>query len=146
MVEPTSDFALLEDSRLGQGGDSDKASKLVERGAEIKSVTVRGRFRPLLAKASTSREWSSIVTWHNAKGDFDFSGCISEFVHAKNLSTGELVAYEPHKQEIVAQLDYLSPGIGYWDSPNVFSGSDLKEVACLQIGGLSKLLLRQYRA
>jgi len=145
MVEPMSDFALLEDSRLGSGGDSDKASKLVKRGAEIKSVAVRGRFRRLLAKASTGGEWSSIVPWHNAKGEFDFSGCISEFIHAQNLSTGQIVAYEPHKQEVVAQLDYLLPEKGYWDSPNVFSGSDLKELACLQIGRSSMLLLRQYR-
>lgn len=145
MAEPTSDFALLEDSRLGSGGDFDKASKVVKRGAEIKSVKVRGRFRRLLAKASTGREWSSIVPWHNAKGEFDFSGCISESIHAQNLSTGQLVAYEPHKQEIVAQLDYLLPEEGYRDSPDVLSGSDLKELACLQIGRSSMLLLRKYR-
>lgn len=145
MVEPTSDFALLEDSRLGAGGGLDKASKVVTRGAEIKSVTVRARFRRLLAKASTGREWGSIVSSHNAKGGFDFSGCISEFVHAQNPSTGQLVAYEPPKQEIVAQLDYLFPESGYWDSPDVLTSSDLKDLACLQIGRSSMLLLRQYR-
>ncbi|KAF7502232.1 hypothetical protein GJ744_006423 [Endocarpon pusillum] len=145
MVEPASDFALLEDSRLGSGGDFDKASKVAKRGAEIKSVTVRGRFRRLLAKASTGREWSSIVPGHNAKEEFDFSGCISEFVHVQNFSTGQLVAYEPHKQEVVAQLDYLLPENGSWDSPVAFSGSDLKELACLQIGRSSMLLLRQYQ-
>lgn len=145
MVEPTSDFVLLEDSRLGSGGDFDKASKVVKRGAEIKSVTVRGRFRRLLAKVSTGREWSSIVPWPNPKGEFDFSGCISEFIHAQNLRTGQLVAYEPHKQEVVAQLDYLLPEKNYRDPPDVFSGTDLKELACLQIGRSSMLLLRQYR-
>ena len=145
MVEPTSDFALLENSRLGSGGDLDKASKVVTRGAEIKSVMVRGRFRRLLAKASTEREWSSIVPRHNAKGEFDFSSCISEFIHAQNPSTGQLVAYEPHKQEVVTQLDYLLPEKRHWNSPDIFSGIDLKELACLQIGRSSMLLLRQYR-
>ncbi|KAL8725200.1 MAG: hypothetical protein Q9166_007508 [cf. Caloplaca sp. 2 TL-2023] len=158
LVEPTTDFELLEDSRLGSGGDFDKASKVVKRGADIKSVTVCGRFRRLLAKASTEKKWSSIVPQHNAKGKFDFSGCISEFIHAQDLETGQLVAYEPHKQEVVAQLDYFLPKKGSSDSPvvvsdsdlkklvpDIVSGSDLKELACLQIGRSSMLLLRQYR-
>lgn len=145
MVEPSKEFKLLEDSQLGSGGDFKKASKVVERGAKIKSVTVRGRFRRLLAKASTGREWSSIVPKHNAKGEFDFSSCISEFIHAQNFSTGQLVAYEPHKQEVVAQLDYILPKEDDQESPDVFSGSGLKELVCLQIGRSSMLLLRQYR-
>ena len=145
MIEPTSDFALLEDSWLGSGGDWNRAPKVVKRGAEIKSVTVRGRSRRLLVEASTKREWSSIVPGHNAIGVFDFSSCISEFIHAQNLSTGQVVVYEPHKQEVVVQLDYLPPEKDSWDSPDIFSGSDLKESVCLQIGRSSMLLLRQSR-
>ncbi|MCJ1437644.1 hypothetical protein MMC27_007031 [Xylographa pallens] len=145
IIEPTSGFALLENWWLGSSGDLYKAPKVVKRGAEIKSVTVRGRSRRLLAKASTKREWSSIVPWQNAKGAFDFSGCISEFIHAQNLSTSQLVVYEPHKQEVVAQLDYLLPEKGSWDSPDFSSGSDLRELTCLQIGRSSMLLLRQYQ-
>lgn len=145
MIEATSDFALLEDSHLGSGDDFDKASNVVKRGAEIKSVTVRGRFRRLLAKASTGIEWSSIVPWHNAKGEFDFSDRISEFIHAQNLITGQLVAYKPYKQEVITQLDYLLPEKGYWDSPDVWSGHDSKELTCLQIRRLSMQLLRRYR-
>ena len=145
MVEPTIDFTLLEDSRLGADGGSDKASNVVARGTKIKSVMVRGRYRRLLAKASTRREWESIVTWHKARGESDFSGCISEFVYAQNLSTGQLVAYEPHKQEVVAQLDYLLPEKGYGNLPDILTSSDLKDLTCLQIGRSSMLLLRQHR-
>ena len=147
MVEPTSEFTLLEDSRLGSGGDSDKASEVVKRGAKIKSVTVCGRFRRLLAKRSTGREWSSIVRRHNAKEEFDFSDCISEFIHAQNPGTGQLVAYEPLKQEVVMQLDYLmqEKTAASCDFSDTFPGCDLKDLACLQIGSSSMLLLRPYR-
>ena len=141
----TEDFLLLEEPNLSIEGQSDRCSDVVMRGSCIRSIKVCGRVRPLLSKFSAKKEWSSIVSKHGSQGEFDFSSCLSEFVYARNASTGRVVAYEPHKQEVVAQLDYLFPEKGPWDPMDLLSDRDLKKLVCLEVGQSSMLLLRKDR-
>ena len=107
----------------------------------MRSVKVRGRFRRLLQQRSVRKDWEVIRAKNGEKDAFDFSSCIDEFVHSRNLKTGRIVAYEPHnKKEIVGQLDYLFPESGN-DPWHTISDRDMKNMYCLQIGRSSMLLL-----
>ena len=138
--EPVSQFELLEKPNLGKNGQSDEPLEVVKRGASVKSVKVRGRFRCLLQQRSVRKDWEVIQAKNGQEDAFDFSSCIDEFVHSRNLETGRIVASEPHNKEIVGQLDYLFSEIG--DDPwHTISDSDMKSMYCLQIGESSMLLL-----
>lgn len=142
--EPISEFKLLETPQLGKEDQPSKPQEVVMRGGLVRSVKVCGRVRRLFSEISKKKEWTSIVPKQGSTGEFDFSNYISDPIHSRNAKTGQLVAYEPHKQEVVVQLDYLFPEIGARDSVDVLSDADLKSLVCLQIGRSSMLLLRQY--
>ena len=138
--EPVSDFELLEMPNLGQKGQSDESLEVVKRGASVKSVKVQGRFRRLLQQGSVRKNWEVIRAKNRQKDAFDFSSCIDDCVHSRNLKTGRIVVCEPHNKEIVGQLDYLFSESGN-DPWHVISDSDMKNLYCLQIGESSMLLL-----
>ena len=138
--QPIREFELLEKSGLGKQGQRDVPLEVVKRGALVKSVKVRGPFRRLLQEGSVRKDWEVIQSKNGQKDVFDFSTCIAELVHSRNLNTGRIVASEPRKQEIVGQLDYLFPENGN-DPWHRISDSDMKSMYCLQIGESSMLLL-----
>lgn len=138
--EPVSEFELLETPNLGKEGQSDEPLEVVKRGASVKSVKVRGRFRRLLQPQSVRKDWDVIQSKNGQKDAFDFSSCIDESVHSRNLNTGRIVACEPHNKEIVGQLDYLFSESGN-DPGHIISDSDMRNMCCLQIGESSMLLL-----
>ena len=144
--EPASEFELVEGTRLGMPGQSDEPLEVITRGASFKSVKVRGRFRRLLQERSTRKDWHIIQAKNGQLDAFDWSSCIGDFVHSRNLSTGRIVAYEPNKREIVGQLDYLFSG-DETNPQHIISDDDLKSMSCLQIGessiGESSMLLLQ---
>ena len=138
--EPVSEFELLEKPNMGKKGQSDYSLEVVKRGASVKSVKVRGRLRRLLRQRSVRKDWEVIQAKNGQKDVFDFSSCIDELVHSRNLKTGRIVAYEPHNKEIVGQLDYLFSESGN-DPWHIISDSDMKKLYCLQIAESSMLLL-----
>lgn len=142
IFEPVGEFKLLEKLNLGKQGQRDEPLEVVRRGASVRSVKVRGLFRRLLQEGSVKKDWEIIQAKNGQKDAFDFSSCIAELVHSRNLTTGRIVASEPHKQEIIGQLDYLFPENG--NNPrHVISDSDMKSIYCLQIGKSSMLLLME---
>ena len=112
--------------------------EVAKRGALVKSVKVRGFMRKLLQEKSNRVPWKQIQT--GCRNEFVFAEYVSKFIHAQNLETGQIVAYEPHKHEVVGQLDYLfsEKGLGPW---HTLSDVDLRNIYCLQIGRSSMLLL-----
>lgn len=140
IFEPIGEFKLLEKANLGKQGQSDEPLEVVKRGAAVRSVKVCGPFRRLLREGSVRKDWGFIQAKNGQKDAFDFSNCIGELVHSRNPDTGRIVAYEPHKQEIVGQLDYLFLENGN-DPWQIISESDTQNICCLQIGTSSMLLL-----
>lgn len=140
--QPISEFELLEKPNLGKQGQSDEPLEVVQRGALIRSVQVRGPFRRFLQEGSTRKDWDVIQTKTHQKDTFDFSTCIAEFVHSTNPNTGRLVAYEPGKSEVVSQLDYLFTENESDARRNRISDRDFfQNLSCLQIGKSAMLLL-----
>lgn len=119
--------------------------KLSKEAPLVKSVKVRRPFWRLLQEGSVRKDQDIIQTKNGRKDVFDFSSCINKLVHNRNLSTSRIVAPEPHKQEIVAQLDHLfsenetCPRHIVWDS-------DMKRMDCVQISKSSMLLLMKKSA
>ncbi|KAG8530989.1 uncharacterized protein KY384_004346 [Bacidia gigantensis] len=142
--EPIETFKLLERTRLGQDGQNDDSLEIVTRGASIKSVRVFGQVRRLLHEQSIRIPWEAVQRKLSRKDEFDFSDCISYFVHSKHSTTGQLLAYEPRKQEIVCKLDYMFVEDGV-ESRCRMSEDDMKEISCLQTGESSMLLLMKVR-
>ena len=138
--EPVGEFELLDKPNLGKEDQSDESLDVVKRGASVKSVKVRGLFRRLLQERSVRRDWEVIRAKNGQKDAFDFSSCIDEFVHSRNLKSGRIVASEPHNKEIVSQLDYLFAEGGD-DQWHTLSDGDMKRMFCLQIGKSLMLLL-----
>lgn len=139
MFEPASEFELLEKPNFGKQGQQDKPLKVVKRGALVRSVKVRGLFRRLLHEGSVRKKWEIIQVKNDQKDEFDFSTCIADLVHSWNLKTGRIVASEPHKREVVGQLDYLFSEKG--DHP--WRTIDMKDLYCLQIGKSSMIPLKK---
>ena len=138
--DPIDTLRLVEQptNRLAEAPNT--SLQVVKRGASIRSIRVRGLVRRFLEEQSARVPWDAIQTEGNRKNNFNFSGCVEHYVHCRNLRTGQVLAYEPHKQEITAQLDYLFPEEG--DDPwRYISDNDLREIFCLQVGKTSMLLL-----
>jgi hypothetical protein len=125
IFEPIDEFELLEKLNLGKQDQQDKPLDVVKRGALVKSVKVRGPFRRLLQEGSARKDWEVLHVKNGQNDTFDFSSCIAEWVHSRELKTGRIVVSEPHKQEIIGQLDYLFPEDGNDPRRNI-SDSDMK--------------------
>lgn len=137
IFEPIGEFELLEKPNLGRQGQQDTPPKVVERGALVRSIKVRGLFRRLLHEGSVRKDWEIVQAKDGRKDEFDFSSCIADLVHSWNLKTGRIVASEPHKREVVGQLDYLFSE----NKDDPWHTIDMKNLYCLQIGKSSMLLL-----
>ncbi|KAL9131519.1 MAG: hypothetical protein Q9175_006749, partial [Cornicularia normoerica] len=147
-VEPIGDrFKLLELSQLGKEGQSDKVLDVVRRRASIKSVKVSGPVRRFIKEHSVRKAWDAVRAKKSREGDdeYDCSRFESQYVHSRNSETGQIVAHEPHKQEIAGQLDYLFPQKSN-PGPWLFITDDaLTELYCLQVGTSTMLLLDKVR-
>ncbi|EXJ76670.1 uncharacterized protein A1O5_01178 [Cladophialophora psammophila CBS 110553] len=109
----SNDFELLEASkwRRNSSEPGNGANVLLEcqEGAKKKLVLVRGRLRQVMNRDSESIDWSEITTGRGGKNKYDLSKNIARHVHARNQDNGQIVIYEPNKQPIEGQLDYLLP-------------------------------------
>ena len=97
---PSSDFTLLEESRLEQENQPDDVLSVVKRGSEVISVEVHGPMRLFFNNNSRRLDWSVVE-------DTSFSSYRGESVHSMNGTNGRILAQEPHMQGIMGQLDYL---------------------------------------
>ncbi|KAH7024754.1 uncharacterized protein B0I36DRAFT_332003 [Microdochium trichocladiopsis] len=130
---------LHTDKDLAPGGEDAVVS--VSRGSQIKSLTIRGRIRPLCSSSSRVVSWSSVtvrtaITPSYSQGQtdtFTFHDWLDQEVHSINGDTGTIVAYQPRMKELVAQLDYLDSVEGIQMNPSV--------VTCLEISDRAMLLL-----
>lgn len=104
----TKDFALLEKSGLGQG-QADNTLHVTMRGANIKSVKVRGPLRHFVGSISHWVAWSTIQRTNGNEGRYDLAKYIAESVHSVNNKNGKIFVYESHMQPIAGQLNCLSP-------------------------------------
>ena len=124
------DFEFLE--VLDQEG-ARAESNMVERGATVRSVRVRGRMRPLFSLESKNREWFDISKEVDGKEQFSFAKNPEQPVHSADPRHGQILAYEPRKQEILGILDYHD------DAMRIGKGS--LQLYCLEIGVSVMLLL-----
>lgn len=138
----TDEFELLEESQLEKAGQSDKVLNVAKQGALIKSVKVRGRMRRFIKNKSKEKKWIEVQAKIGCEDGYNFSRCNSDFVHCRHPTKGKVLVYEPHKSEIVGQLDYdclEEDNPGPWH----FIADGLKELYCLEIGKSSLLLLEK---
>ena len=110
-----------------------KPLDVVRRGASTTAVLVRGRFRKFVAEQSTLKDWSDIEL-ENRPNKYDTSKYSTQPFHCRNTTDGRVLMYEPGKEEIVGQMDYL---FQHADSDRL-----LKSLCCLEISKESMLLLR----
>lgn len=139
-IEPIENFKLLQEANLGQKGQSDKTLEVVKRGALVREVEVCGPVRRLLDERSVRKDWKTIASKNGNKDDYNVASYVSQFIHCRNLETGQIVVSKPNRQEIVCQLDYLFSEKGE-DQWCTISDDELKTLYCLQIGRSSMLLL-----
>ncbi|MCJ1346506.1 hypothetical protein MMC31_004723 [Peltigera leucophlebia] len=140
----TKDFALLEKSGLGQG-QADDTLQVTMRGADIKSVRVRGLLRHFVDDVSHWVAWSAIQSTNGKEGRYDLAKYLAESVHSENNINGEIFVYEPHMQPIVGQLDYLFPAEENECMKDLYLRIDrwMKDLYCLKIGEAAMLLLEK---
>lgn len=120
---------LLTKSQLGVPGQHDEPLDVVRRGALVKSVQLEGLFRRFVPENSTPIKWSEVQV-QGREDEYNFSRHISTSIHCRNTDDGRVLFYEPHKVEIVGQLDYLYP-----------VEMDLRSLYCLRLGKDWLLLL-----
>ena len=102
--------------------------------------------RRIISEGSLKKEWKEIQAKDSLGNgeEYDFHACLFQFVHSRNLETGRVVAYEPHRQEIVVgQLDYRFPEQGNPGPWHFISDSNLRNLYCLQIGKSTMPLLEK---
>ncbi|KAK1635903.1 heterokaryon incompatibility protein-domain-containing protein [Colletotrichum phormii] len=111
-------------------------SEAVAQGAGLSHIRVRGLLRTLWSPKSQLREWSDVCVQVNGVNKFRFGSNPGQDVHAVDSLTGNLVAYEARKQEIVAELDSCKLAEDITEEL-------LSEIYCLAISEHGMLLLRR---
>ncbi|KAF4775644.1 hypothetical protein HER10_EVM0012811 [Colletotrichum scovillei] len=135
------EFDMLTEMELLDDGPSlhIEPSEAVARGANLSRVRVRGLLRNLWSPGSQLREWDDICVCVDGINKFSFASDPGQDIHAVDRLTGNLVAYEARKQQIVAELDYCRL------AEDINEGL-LLEVHCLAISEHAMLLLRHQNA
>ena len=139
----TGKFELLEGPQLGKKGQSDDVLDVAKRGALVKSVKVHGRMRRFINHESERRKWMEVQAKSGCEDEYNFSSCVSDFIHCRHPTNGKVLAYEPNKREVVGQLDYdclEEDKPGPW---HFVTDDGLKDLYCLKIGKSSMLLLEK---
>ncbi|TKA67777.1 hypothetical protein B0A55_06873 [Friedmanniomyces simplex] len=141
--EPSSLFEL----ECVSSGRPDRLDvEIVADGATVKAINVTGCFRPLI---STDPEvmpvpWDFIErlrpgseTWY----DFSFDPELPVYARHED---GRILVYEPHKEEVIGQLDYHaavgSIGRSFSVPMEVAYGQE-RQLRCLEVGTQAMLLL-----
>ena len=134
--ETSSYFHLLQASQVQA---DDTAQDIVTRGENVKGVQVESRFRPLIHSDSVLVPWESVWRKLGHQNVFDMSIDPAQAVHARGPD-GQVLIYEAHKEEIIAQLDYTDSGLESIGSLAIGMENTLH---CLELGRSTMLLLEQ---
>ncbi|KIW52058.1 hypothetical protein PV05_07729 [Exophiala xenobiotica] len=162
-IKHIEDFALLKESATHYEESSmsnslknvslesvanslDVCRKEAEKGAENKSVLVRGRVQKLMNTRFQQIDWSEIQIDSEIGDEYDISRYIDRHVYARNLENGKIVIYEPNKHWMEGQLDYLVPSgdvvsTGLKAQVYIPTGTE-RDLLGLQIGKETMLLLQ----
>lgn len=102
----------------------------------VRSVQVKGRMRQLLSRHSERKEWWDIsVRGGDGQETFSFRKYVADHIHCVDLSRGLVLAYEAHRQETMANVDYID------DADRVYRG--VADVECLELGESEMLLVER---
>ncbi|KAL1848341.1 hypothetical protein Daus18300_013623 [Diaporthe australafricana] len=102
----------------------------------VRSVHVKGRMRPLLSSYSERKDWSNVsVRGGDGQESFSFRKYVGDDIHCVDLSRGLVLAYEAHREETMAHVDYIV------DADRVYCG--VADVECLELGESEMLLVER---
>ncbi|GKT89208.1 HET-domain-containing protein [Colletotrichum tofieldiae] len=141
-VEMRAKMDLLRDPEIreAQAAAAAGSSDAVARGASVHRICVKAPLRKLWGSKSQRCAWQDV---HAPFHDCGSSGATndkfrfadpSKAVHAADSSTARLMAYEAHKRETVAELDYVETAVA-------IAEGRLEDVYCLAISEQDMLLL-----
>ncbi|KAK3072862.1 hypothetical protein LTR53_006048 [Teratosphaeriaceae sp. CCFEE 6253] len=116
--------------------------EVVAKGAKVKALPVSGRLRPLIANTEAvlvpweaiERQTAAGHSWY----DFSFNTELSVFARSHD---GRILVYEPHKAEVISQLDYLVNIDPSGNAIEVQHGQETR-LHCLEIGASAMLILQ----
>jgi hypothetical protein len=105
----------------------------IKRGAYAVALQVRGRFRPFVGASSQKVAWKD-VRWtassRNIVPDttprFDFRRFIDRNVHSRDSTSGMIVAYEAHREEVLGYLDYRKETPNSHETTGSWGDSNMK--------------------
>ena len=137
-VEESSFFQLVtEPAVVEQWTDED----VVRNGARVTVLEVLARFRPFIGTFNAVRvPWDGIESDHHP-GSFDFSLDPTCSMYARN-ATGRILFYEPHKEEVVGQLDYFVADEVSCATVEVGEGLE-RSLYCLEVGVQAMILVER---
>ncbi|KAJ9617166.1 hypothetical protein H2200_000887 [Cladophialophora chaetospira] len=147
---PVSDFNLVTEADLSdhtQDSISDPGAIVLQacrKGAEKKSIAVRGRLQRIMNDNFQSVDWSDIEVNQSTSSEYSFAKYIDQQIYAREPNTGKIVIHEPTKRAMEGQLDYLISA----DGRSIQSGSIHVPVGAerdlfgLRIGAKTMLLLQ----
>ncbi|KAH8168203.1 hypothetical protein CIB48_g13 [Xylaria polymorpha] len=120
-----------------KGGVSfeDTAHTDITKGAQVSAIIVRGRMRPLLRPDYERVSWSDVVSPTGSDETFSFERLVDRHVYCLEPSRSQILVYEPHRREIVYQLDYTT------DDEQLISQID--HFNCLELGAGCVLLVKR---
>jgi hypothetical protein len=148
--ESIDEFSLLEanNSNAAPGAELDAGAIVLEacrRGADKKSVIIKGRIQRLMNTTFTKVDWPEIQA-RGGTGEYSFAKYIDQYIYARDAHTGKMVIHEPTKRSMEAQLDYLvSPDdldIKHLGRNVCVAAGTERDLWVLQIGKATMLVLR----
>ncbi len=127
-------------SQTTDGGvTTDICIEKVRKGAQITTITVQGRMRPLLRATSEECSWSDVSSRVGETPEtFSFARFVDRNIHCIEPRKGQLLVYEPQRRETVYQLDYLT------DTDKLLRG--MNQIRCLELGEHTALLVEECEA
>ncbi|KAI1188897.1 heterokaryon incompatibility protein-domain-containing protein [Nemania serpens] len=91
------------------GRDPHRDASLAEirKGAQVAAIIVHARMRPLLTLGHGKCSWSDVVSQAGQDEQFSFERLVDRHIYCFEPSRSQVLAYEPHRREVVYQLDHL---------------------------------------
>lgn len=107
--------------------------EIVNDGAKIQSLHVRGRLRLFKDPGSIPTVWSDISQKIDGQEKFSFTISPNTSTHSIDLKSSRILTYEALREEVVGQLDYFQ------DAHRI--GHENSAISCLEIGSSVMVLL-----
>ncbi|KAK5629295.1 hypothetical protein RRF57_005010 [Xylaria bambusicola] len=80
----------------------------IRKGAQVPAIIVRARMRPLLRPDYEKIYWSDVVSPMGLDQTFSFERVVDRNVYCLEPSRSHILVYEPHRREVVYELDYMT--------------------------------------